>query len=200
MSRWLFLFLLIVILQPAALLGQSGFEQYYYLQDEKPVTFVPILHFQNEKNWYAEARYNYEELQSFSLYIGRNYTKEYKRLSYSLTPIVGAIVGRFTGGSSGINATLEFDDLFFYSQSQYTFAAKAPENDFMFSWSEVGYKPSSWFYFGYSLQHTHYRKSSINLLVNGMVIGFNAGKWTFPVYGFNLFNNQRYFVIGINLG
>jgi len=191
---------MLMICQTLVLSGQAGFEQYYYLQDKKPGILVPIIHIQNKKNWYAEGRYNYEELRSFSLYFGKNFSRENTRLSYSLTPILGGIIGRLRGGSAGINANVEYGDFFFCSQSQFTFTPKASENNFAFSWSDAGYQPFSWFYFGLSVQQTHYTKSNCDVQDRGMVIGFIAGKWTLPMYGFSLQSNRRYFVIGINLG
>lgn len=181
-------------------LGQTGIEQYYYWEEEKPITLVPIVHVQGARSWYGEARYNYEELGTFSLYAGRNFSKEYKRFSYSLTPIAGAVVGKLKGGSFGLNATLEFGDLFFSSQSQYTFCPSTNSENFLFSWAEVGYEPIKWFYFGFSVQHTYYSRQDVTVLQHGGMIGFTAERWSFPVYGFNLLDASRYFVLGINLG
>jgi len=33
----------------------------------------------------------------------------------------------------------------------------------------------------------------------GLLMGFTKGKWTIPVYLFNVLNDQKYFVIGINV-
>lgn len=184
----------------SSVVAQTGIDQYYYWQEEDSLTLVPIVHFQGRKNWYAEARYNYEAYGTFSLYAGKNFSKEQKHFSYSLTPILGAVMGRIKGGSIGLNTTLEFNDLFFASQSQYTFAPSMNEENFVFSWAEIGYEPRKWFYFGLSLQHTYLTRVGYTILQHGGMIGFTAGRWCFPLYGFNLLSNSRYFVLGINLG
>jgi hypothetical protein len=50
---------ILIVAQATAVLAQTGFEQYYYMQKKQPMTVVPVVHVQNCKNWYAEARYNY---------------------------------------------------------------------------------------------------------------------------------------------
>jgi hypothetical protein len=180
--------------------GQAGFEQYYYVQDKEAVEFVPVISFQAKNNWYAEARYNYEEKNTFSLYAGRKFSGECKKLMYSLTPIMGAVTGELDGGSAGMNVSAELESVFFSSQSQYTFSPKDPSCDFLFSWSELGYEISSWFYLGVSMQHTRMLHTNTQIFEHGAVIGFEFGKWTIPVYSYNTFDRGRYFVLGINLG
>lgn len=189
-----------IALSGATAFGQAGVEQYYYVQGKQPVEFVPIVSFATANNWYTEARYNYEERNTFSLYAGRKISGEHKRLMYTLTPIVGAVAGDFDGGSAGVNTTVELKKLFFSSQSQYTFSAHDPMDDFFFSWSEVGYELASWFYIGLSLQHTQMLHANTALFEHGAVIGFEFGRWNIPIYSFNTFDNSRYFVLGINLG
>jgi hypothetical protein len=190
----------LVMAHASGVCGQGAFEQYYYVQKNQPVTLVPVVHIQNSRNWYVEARYNYEELRSASLYIGKNFSKEIKSFYYSVTPVIGGVAGKFTGGSVGVNLQMEYEKFFFYSQSQFTFTQKARGNDFVFSWAELGVEPLPWMFFGLSLQYTHDLWNHTNMTEEGIVVGFNFRRWTFPLYGFNLQDQQRYFILGINLG
>lgn len=196
-NKILFITVLIAI-QATIGLGQAGFEQYYYLQEKKAMVFVPIVHFKNKNNWYAEVRYNYEEQNSFSAYGGKTFSKARKLLTYSLTPMMGMVIGKFRGASVGLNATLEYKDFFLSSQSQFTDSYNNRYSDFFFGWSEVGYQPLPWFYFGCSFQQTFYTNPKRNLMEPGVMLGFTLGRWTFPVYSFSLLNADRYFVVGIN--
>src|SRR5688572_15089237 len=101
------------------IVAQVGFEQYGYIKKNETMTLVPIFNYESSDHTYVEARYNYEDLNTFSFYIGRTFSGKDK-LSYSLTPILGAVMGKFTGGSVGMNGVLEYGDLFFSTQSQYT--------------------------------------------------------------------------------
>jgi hypothetical protein len=197
-NRFLFTTILLMS-QVGFAVAQIGFEQYYYGQRNKPTTVVPILHFQNNRNWYGEARFNYEQLSCFSMYAGKNFYKKRDRFSYSLTPIAGAVIGKYKGGSAGILVNLEFGDLFFSSQSQFTFSRNAENEDFVFSWAELGYQRMKWLYVGLSVQHTRYIRNSSTSVDTGAMIGFNIGKLSFPLYCFNILSYNRYFVLGINL-
>jgi hypothetical protein len=170
-------------------------EQYSYV-GEKPVNTVsPIAHYQAKNNWYAEARYNYEEAQTFSLYAGRTFAKE-SRFSYSFTPMVGGMTGKLKAAALGLNMELGFDNFSFSSQSQYALMSGNVSNNFFFSWSELSYRPVSWLYGGLSLQHTQFYRSTA-LVEPGVLLGFSFKQWTIPVYGFLPYADNRYFIIGI---
>ena len=190
----------IIVCQATAALAQAGLEQYCYWQKNGPVTLMPVVHIQGNDNWYGEARYNYEELGAISLYAGKSFSYDGKSASYSVTPIFGAVMGTFTGASLGLNAAVEYHDLFFSSQSQWTFSPGYQTEDFLYSWAEIGYEPMKWFYFGFSVQHTKSIYTGETMLESGALVGFNAGRWSFPVYGFNILDESRYFILGINLG
>ena len=200
MKNRILLITFFIACQAIAVQAQNGVEQYFYLQ-KKAVTLVSVIHAQNSKNWCVEGRYNYEEQNSFSLYTGKTFSKTKAEFSHSLTPILGGVMGRFKGGSMGLNATLEYKRFAFSSQSQYTVSFKKEEAhpDFFFSWSELNYEFLPWLYFGCSVQHTFYTQEKNHLLEPGAVLGFTSGKWTFPIYGFSLLKENRYFVLGISV-
>src|SRR5262245_23424040 len=112
MSRaWLFLCIFFLV-DGASGQTQGGFEQYHFVGVNQPYTYMPVVHLQTRSNWYTEARYNYEDLQTVSLYVGKTFTGN-NRLSYSLTPMLGGVAGRFNGVSTGLNVDLEYDKFFF---------------------------------------------------------------------------------------
>jgi hypothetical protein len=180
--------------------GQAGVEQYYYVQKSEPLILVPIVHVETSRNWYVEARYNYEELQSGSIYVGKKFSKDFGSFYTSVTPVIGGIAGKFMGGSTGMNLQMEFGNFFFFSQSQFTFTPKSRGNNFIFSWSELAIEPVSWVFFGASVQYTNDLRSGKKMVEEGVVVGFNFRKWTFPFYGFNLGDEHPYFILGVNLG
>lgn len=185
----------------AAAQSEGGLEQYAYLSKSESLTLVPIVHIQNEK-WYVEARYNYEELKTFSAYVGKIFSGEEGTHSYSIIPVIGIVTGKFKGGSVGLDITFNDSDIFFTSQSQYTFTKSEYNQNFMYSWSELGYEASKWIYAGLALQHTQlFQKTEQPLTYDfGIMTGLKLGQWTVPIYSFSPFANDRYFVVGLNLG
>src|SRR5687767_13080688 len=176
--------------------AEMSLEQYHYMGNTQTYTYMPIMHFQNKKNWYAEARYNYEDMETFSLFLGKAFEWG-NNLSGTCTPLLGGSLGRFKGISTGLNIDLEYDKFFFSTQSQYSFATDRVSTDFMYYWSEVGYQGLSWLYAGWSMQQT-YDPFSGSLLEHGALIGFTFNRFTVPVYTFAPFKKDRYFIVGLN--
>jgi len=187
-----------IFMQEIYSFGQTGLEQYYYWKDKNTTTFMPVIHFQNKRNWYAEARFNYEEANTSSLNIGRTFQREHKLASYSLTPTLGAVTGELNGASLGLSTAGELREWFFSSQSQCTLSGQTNDASFLFCWAELGYVPVRWFYFGPSVQLTRFIHHGKTMAEPGAFIGFESGNWTFPIYGFNLQNAGRYFLVGFN--
>jgi hypothetical protein len=182
--------------QAARTQSKLGFEQYSYMGAGQLNTLVPVAHYESGKKWYTEARYNYEDLQTFSLYAGKTFSRE-NDFSYALTPMIGGMVGKLKGGSLGLNTAFSFRNFNFTSQSQYSVSADAQANNFFFSWSELYYQPLDWMYTGVSLQHTQVYRTNA-LVEPGLLVGFSFNHWTFPIYSFSPFGSERYFVVGIN--
>ena len=176
--------------------GGGGFEQLYYMRSSQGATVVPMVHYTSKNNWYGEARYNYDEAQTFALYGGKTFSRK-GTLSYSATPVLGGLMGRMNGGSVGMNMDLGFENLFFSSQSQYTFSLEQKTDKYFFSWTELGYQATPWLYGGMALQQTSLFQSAAKF-EPGCMIGFSLRNWTVPVYIFNQAGGEAYFVLGIN--
>jgi hypothetical protein len=191
--------LLITLFLQNAGFGQSEvtLEQYHVVNTAQPYLYMPVMHYQHRRNWYAEARYNYEDAETFSLYLGRAFTGG-KSLNYSLVPMLGGSVGRFNGISTGLNIDLELNKFFFSSQSQYSRSTSGYGDHFVYNWSELGYQSLKWLYAGLSFQHTHDRLTG-NDLQPGLMIGFTFNRFSIPIYTFDPFNNGRNFIVGLTM-
>lgn len=172
------------------------FEQYSFLGGGQTSLLAPVAHYQTPKKWYAEARYNYEDIQTFSLYAGRVFSGK-DNLTWSLTPMIGGMAGKLNGGSFGLNSAFSYGKFGFSSEAQYSISAATHLDNFFYNWSELWYEPVDWIYTGLALQHT--RMFASNSLVDpGVLLGFSYNQWSFPLYSFNPLSQQRYFVVGIN--
>ena len=113
-------------------------QEYYYLGAKQAFTLVPIVYFQNHQNWYFEGRYNYEALNTVSVYAGKIYERKAK-ISWSVNPVMGLLMGEYKGGSAGMNIKADYKKLSFSSQSQYTFSLFNKKENFTYSWSELAF-------------------------------------------------------------
>jgi hypothetical protein len=175
-----------------------NFEQYHVVSPGQPYLYMPVMQYKHPKKWYAEARYNYEDMETFSLYLGKTITVEKNDLKGSFVPMLGGSVGRFNGISTGLNIDMEYNKFFFSSQSQYSRSTNQYGEYFTYSWSEVGYQSFKWLYAGLSVQHTHDRVLG-NDLQPGVMIGFTFKKFTIPVYTFEPYNSGRNFIVGLTM-
>jgi hypothetical protein len=171
------------------------FEQYNYIRQPDASAFVPMVHFETKNNWYGELRYNYEDVQTLSLYGGKTFNGG-RSFSWSFTPMVGYSTGRFTGVSAAMNNDAAWKDLYFSAQSQYSMATKTDMANFFFNWSEAGYSFSDHFYSGIAIQYT--RQQQKDYLEPGIVNGLCFRNFSLPFYVFNPLKGDCYFVLGLN--
>lgn len=172
-------------------------EHYYTMRAASPMSIMPVASFQTGNGFYAEGRYNYEALNTFSLYMGRTFSGA-SGLSYSISPIAGAVVGEFNGGSVGANVSLGYKNFYLYTQPQYSFSVENAINNFIYSWTDITYSPLNWLSVGVSLQHTKPYKTK-GYIENGLVVEAAYKKFTFPVYIYSPHNNNRSILFGANL-
>jgi len=177
--------------------SQLSMEQYYYVGGSAALNPTPIASFQMNSGFYAEGRYNYEDINTFSLYMGKTFAKESK-LSYSVSAMAGAVIGNLNGGSLAANISIGYKNFYLFSQPQYTFSLENSVNNYTYHWTDLTYSPLDWLSLGLSVQHTkpHYSGSSLE---KGIVAEIAYKKWSFPVYAFSPQNSDRYFVVGANL-
>jgi hypothetical protein len=199
MIKYASILLIVLALATRPGFGQSevSFEQYHVVNTTQPYLYMPVMHYQHARNWYAEARYNYEDAQTFSLYLGRAFTGG-NNLNYSFIPLLGGSVGRFNGISTGLNIDMEMNKFFFSSQSQYSRSTSQVGDYFVYNWSEVGYQSLKWLYAGLSVQHTFDRFTG-NDLQPGIMLGFTFNRFSIPIYTFDPFNNGRNFIVGLTM-
>ena len=177
--------------------ASGGVEHYYFTRSaESAALMTPIAHITSANNWYGEARYNYDEVNTFSLYAGHTFSGN-GNLSWQATPLIGGLMGEMTGGSLGMHFGMDFRKMFFSSQSQYSFSLENGTDRYFFSWSELGYEATKWLYAGVAVQQTNlYRVKG--RLEPGCMVGFSIRNWTIPLYAFNASGEERYFVLGVN--
>lgn len=170
-------------------------EMYRYMANGVPGFLQPSAHFQSAKNWYVEMRYNYEDAQTFSIYSGRNFSGG-KEMEFSLTPMIGYSMGKFNGLSFAGNIDLDWKGFYFSSQSQASRSLDIREDDFIFSWSELGFNITEHVFTGISTQFT--RQTGENYAEAGILAGITLGKLEIPLYMFSPFSKNQNFILGLS--
>jgi len=177
--------------------AKLGIENYNSVSTTEPYLWIPIVSRTGKKGLHTQFRYNYEERSTGSLYIGKSFSRD-SSFSYTVTPMLGWVFGQYNGGSLALNADAAYRKIYISVQSQYTLSKAGREGNFFYTWGEIGYEVTKWFYAGVSSQLTkpYNEKTETEY---GILAGINISKMSFPVYVFSPFSNNRNFLIGINL-
>ena len=132
---------------------------------------------------HLEARYNYEDLETGSVWAGYNFALG-DAVSFEVTPMLGAVFGQSGGVAPGYKATLGWRWLEAYSEGEYLFASDDRDESFFYSWSELTAYPVEWFRAGIVGQRTRAYDSDREIQ-RGLLVGFYVGKFGLGLHVFN---------------
>jgi len=137
-----------------------------------------------DRDWlHLEARYNYENLETGSAWLGYNFSGG-KKLAWAFTPMLGGVFGNTTGIAPGYEGSLSWWKLELYSESEYVLDTGDSSGNFLYNWSELSVAPVSWLRFGLVTQRTRAYQTDRDLQ-RGLLVGFSYKKLTFTAYVFN---------------
>lgn len=147
------------------------------------------------KDYYFEARYNYEDLQTFSLYFGKSFYAG-KKAAIEFTPMVGGVVGNLNGISPGFNFTLDYLRFTTGSQTQYTFDLKVPGNSFFWDWTNFSFGLGKHFGVGGSVQ-IYLPKEGENSVTAGPMVNYTFKNLQLEAYSYNFWESHPLWAIGV---
>ena len=140
--------------------------------------------FSADHNWlHLEARYNYENLATGSLWAGYNFSWG-KSVQFAVTPMFGVVFGRLNGVAPGCEASLTYKKLEASISNEYVIAPSDSSKNFYYSWPQLTYSATDWLRVGAVAQHTKAYHTPLSIQ-RGFLIGFNYEKWETTVYVFN---------------
>jgi hypothetical protein len=132
---------------------------------------------------HLEARYNYEAQDSGSLFAGWKFSGG-EKLTYELTPILGAVFGQKEGIAPGFEAAIGYGIVDFYTETEYVRDLEVREDSFTYSWNELGFSPLEWLRFGLVTQRSMAYQSDLDIQ-RGFFAQVIYRKATLGVYVFN---------------
>jgi hypothetical protein len=87
---------------------------------------------------HLEGRYNYEDLETGSVFVGWRLPIE-GEVSGGVTPMIGGVFGDTDGVAPGLEASLDWRKLAWWIEAEYVFDAHDGDDDFFYSWSTLTY-------------------------------------------------------------
>jgi hypothetical protein len=168
---------------------------YYFIPGEKiPPT---ITAFTDHSSIHIESRYNYEDINSLSLFIGWNFEKQYNKLDITVTPMAGAVVGHTNGILPGLELNATYKRFTLYSENEYMLDFKGQENYFFYSWSQLSAQIFKNIQAGVLAQSLRWYQTKF-AIQRGIYAEYNTGSFTFDAYYFNLFTNSDFAIFSAN--
>ena len=169
----------------------SATGMYYALPDQSD--FLLAIATADHGQLHLEARYNYEALDTGSLFAGWKFSGG-DTLTYELTPILGAVFGETHGVAPGFEASLAYGIVDFYIEAEYLHDLESDEDSFIYAWSELGFSPLERLRFGLVGQRTRVYSSDREIQRGGFA-QITFGKATLGIYAFNPTDSADRFTI-----
>jgi hypothetical protein len=168
---------------------------FYFIPDD----FFVLPVFRADKNkLHLEARYNYEDRETFSCLVGYNFSGG-NDFEYTITPMIGGVVGLSDGFAPGLEITLGFKGFELYSEAENYFDFESSENNFFYMWSDLTYSPTDWLWFGISAQRTRLYQTDLDIQ-RGLLLGAGWKQLELNTYLYNIGFDDPFVLISISKG
>jgi hypothetical protein len=171
----------------------SGY--YYFIPNDKN-TFT-LIGYADHKAWHLEARYNYEDRNTASVFAGLRFETGGK-LQFGATPMVGIAFGN----TNGVIPALELDATYkifdFYSESEYLVNFSGKESNFFYVWSELAVSPVDAPRTGISIQRTRLYQTAFDTQ-RGIFAEYSFWKLTAGTFYFNPFSSENFVILSLSM-
>lgn len=172
-------------------LGASAY--FYFIASDRDYVQPTII---GDRRWlHLEARYNYEDLDTGSGWVGYNFSVG-GEVSLDFTPKLGIVFGQTTGIAPGFNGTLGWKSFVLYSEGEHVFDSEDDENSFYYSWSELT-ASSERMRGGLALQRTQVYETPREFQW-GALLGASFGGVEIGAYVFDPDHEDRTYVISVS--
>ena len=169
-----------------------------YLQAGEDATFVPTV-FADRGSLHLEARYNYEDAKTGSLFAGWAFPFGAEERSLKLTPMVGGVLGNTDGVAPGLEVEARWGRVGYWLEAEYLIDVNDSSASYLYTWSELTFSVVPWLWFGGSLQRLKSIETPTEVDVGPMVgvgkLGAPGGSFSFYVYGLRT-STQTYLLTG----
>lgn len=183
--------------EPEAKAWSFSVSAYTYIVPDMPVYEQPTI--TADHGWlHLEARYNYEALETGSMWVGYNFEFG-QELAVGFTPMIGGVVGDTTGVAPGYSLSIDYEKLAFSTEGEYVFDTGDSSQNFFYVWSELSVSPKDWFRVGLALQRTKVYQTDFDVQ-RGFLLGFTYESLDFTAYLFNPTASEPTVVLGLDFG
>jgi hypothetical protein len=137
-----------------------------------------------DRDWlHVEARFNYEDRNTGSAWLGYNFSVG-REVTLEITPMIGAVIGNTAGIAPGYKASLSWRMFELDSETEYVVDARDSADSFLYTWSEFALVPTAWSRLGLAVQRTKVYQTEFDIQ-RGFFVGFSYKRTDVAAYVFN---------------
>lgn len=118
--------------------SMDGYVQLYLQVAKGEDPFIIAISALNTPTWHFEARYNNEDSETTSLWVGRNFATG-STVQLEITPLAGLMLGQVDGMGPGVEATVMWKALTFYDEATLVIPFE-PEPSYFITWSTLTWR------------------------------------------------------------
>jgi hypothetical protein len=154
--------------------------------------------FTADRGWlHLEGRYNYENIETGSAWVGYNFTGG-QDVTWELTPMLGGVFGETAGVAPGYKASVSVWKVELYSEGEYVFDRGTTSDSFFYNWSEVSLAPADWFRVGLMAQRTRAFEAERDIQ-RGVLVGLTFKRTQLTGYVLNPGRDAPTFVFAVGV-
>jgi hypothetical protein len=154
---------------------------FYFIPND--FIILPVIRADKNK-LHLEARYNYEDLNTASVWAGYNFAGG-KAVEFEITPMAGLVMGQSQGIAPGVEMTFTRKKFELTSETEFLIDTQANENNFLYTWTDLNYSIKDWLWVGISAQRTRLYKTNLDIQ-RGILVGAGYKKLEVTAYLYNL--------------
>lgn len=173
----------------------SGDINLNYFMKEESSYFLPIVSYEKDK-LYLESRYNYEDFETLSFFVGRSFTID-DQYDFVLIPMLGGAGGNSDGIIPAFEFSVQLGKFNLSSQQEYLINLDSQDASFFYVWSDLTYEMLDWLNIGLSLQRLRPYQSTSDVDY-GAFIGVQQSAWSFDYYYYLLGENDSMNILSLN--
>ena len=173
----------------------SAWAEMFVLPDERDI-FKPTF-YARHNNLHLEGRYNYEDMNTTSLWAGRRF-KFGKPLTFVFVPMAAVVFGNTNGMAPGLEMEIMYKKIDFYSESEHVFDFNAKENNFFYMYSELAVRPIQPVRTGMMVQRTKLFESDRELQ-RGVFAEYYFKRYRGGFFYFSPFSYDYFWIISFSV-
>ena len=148
-------------------------------------------------NWHIEARYNYEDVRTASVWAGPTFEWKGAVPGY-VAPLGGVVFGNLNGVALGLETETTYDIFSLYAEAEYVVVPSDRTSDYFYLWADFTATFWEQLHVGLTLQRLRAVEQA-PATSPGAFVGTTIGIVTPKIYAFGLTSDEPYFMLSIDV-